>query len=81
MNMFVYYIWSENVKVIKVQMSATALYINIICIRENAFHTRPFFIEASSWVLCFGILFGAVMYTVKQIIKKQQAIWELIKTI
>ena len=62
-------------------MSASALHINIICIRENAFHTIPSFIEASSLVLSFGILFGAVMYTVKQIIKKQQAIWELIKTI
>ena len=28
----------------------------------------PSFIEASSWVLSFGILFGAVMYTVEQII-------------
>lgn len=28
----------------------------------------PSFIEASPWVLSFGILFGAVMYTVKQII-------------
>lgn len=28
----------------------------------------PSFVEASSWVLSFGILFGAVMYTVEQII-------------